>query len=161
MYHILCAVKKTHHGGTGLGSSVGIDNTRSENLRKQLSGRIINLLAGRTVKLRLRQFYIILFTVETDSHEFALVHIKEIRFVGIDLFHDLRLRIVLCHKASSQNAEMLQEGIASSGNTVGTFPAHGLPKKWIVSRGHHYTEPVGHIVSLLLRGDKEHQRNTR
>ena len=160
MYHILCAVKKAYHGGTGLCSSVGIDNTRSENLCKQLSGCIINFLAGRAVKLRLRQLHIILFTVETDSHELALIHIKEIRFVGIDLFHDLRLRIVLCHKASSQNAEMLQEGIASSGNTVGTFPAHGLPKKWIVSCGHHYTEPIGHIVSLLLRGDKEHQRNT-
>ena len=156
MYHILCAVKKTHHSRTSLRSSVGIDNARSENLRKQLSGRIINLLAGRTVKLRLRQFYIILFTVETDSHEFALVHIKEIRFVGIDLFHDLRLRIVLCHKSPSQNAEMLQEGVASSGDTVGTFPAHGLPEKRIVSCSHHHAEPVGHVVSFLLRGDKEH-----
>ena len=160
VHYIFRAVKQPHHRGAGFRRPVRINDARSQDLRKQLSRRVVNLLPGRTVKLRLCQLHMVLLTIKTDPHKLALIHIQKVRAIGIDLFYDLRFRIILCHKSPSQNTEMLQEGVTAAGDAVRALPAHRLPKERIISGCHHDAEPVCHIVGLLPRGDKEHQRHS-
>ena len=101
MYHILCAVKQPYHSRTGLRRTIGINDPRSENLRKKLTGCVVNLFSRWTVKFWFCQFHVIFLTVQTDTHELTFIHIKKVRFIGVDLFYDLRFRIILRHKSSS------------------------------------------------------------
>ena len=101
-----------------------------------------------------------LFAVQTQTHEFGLIHIEEIRPVSIDLLCHLGFRRILVDKATAQDTDSLQDCILSAGHTVGASAAHGLTGKGIISSHQHHAEPVGHHVCLFLRGKQHHQRYT-